>query len=177
MPGKIASTLGMRGLESSRRFDLARNPMTAISNLERFCWVAIEPSIEIKTSNSLCARVSRLPFFNPAQPIKGTDRASCPGRNRCKRQLRFSSSKIRTSGVSKNLRLHLFQNCKHLFPLHAGKSVQKNFDGIACFESHADDNHWLLDSISDGRAARCKASLMARVTPSVLPFQINLLCV
>ena len=133
--GNIRRTFGINGLVSARRFDGARRATMASLIFERFCWLAMEPSIVTSTSKPSCAaRARSFPFFNPAQPILGTDLTSWPGRNCSSRQFRFSSSRIFTSGVGEDFLFHFLEHGQHLRALHAGESIEKNLDRIAGFE-------------------------------------------
>src|SRR5437016_4434700 len=88
----------------------------------------------IKTSNWSWARASSLPLANPAQPIRGTDLTSCPGRNRSNRRLRFSSKSIFTSAVGRDQCFHLLQDGQHLLSLYAGETIEKDLDGVTGLE-------------------------------------------
>jgi hypothetical protein len=87
-------------------------------------------SIVSNTSNSFSAWESSAPFFKPAQPINGTDLTSCPGRSRSKRQSRFSSRRIFTSGRLQEFVTGFFQDRDHLFPLYARKTLKEIIDRI-----------------------------------------------
>src|SRR3990172_5174960 len=66
--------------------------------------------------------------------MRGPELTSCPGRNRSSRQSRFSSSRILTSDVGEYFRFHFLEHGQHLRTFHAGKTFEKNFDGIAGLE-------------------------------------------
>lgn len=144
----------MSGLVSARRFDGARKATMASLILARFCWLAIEPSIVRRTSNFSCAaRASSLPFFSPAQPIRGTDFTSWPGRNFSSRQSRFSSSRILTSGVGADFRFHFLEHGEDLRTLHAGETFQKIAGRIAGLEVVEQALHRHARAFEDQRAA------------------------
>jgi hypothetical protein len=99
-------------------------------------------SIVNKTSNSFSAWESNAPFFKPAQPTSGTDLTSCPGRSRCKRQSRFSSGRIFTSGRLQEFVAGFFQDCDHLFPLYTRKAFQEIIYRISTLKMIEQALHW-----------------------------------
>src|ERR1035437_3710520 len=120
----------------------------------RFCWLTIEPSMVNRTSKCSCARARSLLFVNPAQPMRGMDLTSCPGRNCSSRQFRFSSKRILTSGVGENFHFHFLEHGQHLRTFHAGETVQKNLDGIAGLEVVEKALHGHARPLEHQRAAK-----------------------
>src|ERR1019366_9225470 len=125
----------------------------AIFILDKFCWLAMDPSRVRSTSKCSPGRARSLPFFNPAHPLRGTDWTSWPGRGFSSRQSRFSSSRILTSGVGVDFRFHFLEHGQHLRAFHAGETFQKIFNGIAGLEMIEEALHRDARALEDQRAA------------------------